>query len=249
MTMANTLNTRSRNHSLLRFVTQITLVFVALAGGFTTSMLAQKGPAPYELLVKKSSAFQEGLTRYELFVSLPEGHRVSSIYGTDLHPLRIVAPEGVFNSPYNGSWSASGMNPNFYEMMPTMEDDSYGTIGLRTGAKISGVANAQDPMMVQDPGAPWDAFFTVNGETTLSIETHTGGAWFVLRTAGNGAPVNGEVFLMQITTSGSLEGVLNIQLFPGSPEEDKEASQPEEAQIKCRFEFDGPGTFPARRID
>ena len=66
------------------------------------------------------------------------------------------------------------MNPKFFEIMPDMADDTYATIGLTTGAKISGIEGAEDPTMVQDPGAPWDTFFTETGETHLNIDTHTG---------------------------------------------------------------------------
>lgn len=191
--------------------------------------------APYALLVETEPAQQPGLTKHLVSLILPEGDRVSSIYGTNIHPLEVQAPAGVFNSPYNGSWSASGMNPKFFEIMPDMGDDTFATIGLTTGAKISGLEGAEDPTMVQDPGSPWDTFFTTDGETTLSIDTHTGGAWFVLRTATNGAPQDGKVLLMQVTTSGELRGAFNVQIFPGSGDYD---------QVRYRFEFDGKGEFP-----
>ena len=197
-------------------------------------------PAVYALVVTTEPAHQPGLTRHLISVRLPEGDRVSSVYGTNLHPLFVRAPEGVFNSPYNGSWSASGMNPKFFEIMPDMADDTFATIGLTTGAKISGIEGAEDPTMVQDPGAPWDTFFTETGETHLNIDTHTGGAFFVLRTAANGAPVDGEVFLMQVTTAGELSGALNLQIFPSSEAYD---------QVRARFEFNGKGEYPGMAIE
>ena len=150
--------------------------------------------SPYTLEVTAEAAHQPGLTKYLISVKLPEGDRVSSVYGTDVHPLTVRAPKGVFNSPYNGSWSASGMNPKFFEIMPDMADDTYATIGLSTAAKMSGIEGAEDPTMVPDPGSPWDVFFTESGETDLDISTHTGGAYFVLRTAANGAGQDGRVF-------------------------------------------------------
>ncbi|MGB1481131.1 MAG: hypothetical protein ACPG66_07140 [Flavobacteriales bacterium] len=195
---------------------------------------------PYVLEIVGEPAHQAGLTRYLVSVRLPEGDRVSSIYGTNVHPMTLRAPEGVFNSPYNGSWSASGMNPKFFEIMPDMGDDTFATVGITTGAKISGVEGAEDPTMVQDPGAPWDAFFTEDGETDLAIDTHTGGAWFVLRTAANGEPVDGKVLLMHVTTAGSLSGAINVQIFPGTEDYD---------QLRCRFEFDGKGEFPGTIVE
>ena len=194
----------------------------------------------YQLEVLQSEARQPGLFRYEIHVLLPDSDRVSAVYGTDTHPLELRAPKGVFNSPYNGSWSSSGMNPKFFELMPDMQDDTYATIGLRTSAKLSGVMRAEDPTMVQDPSEPWDDFFTVNGETSLEVSTHTGGSWFVLRTAANGAPVDGKVMLAQITTSGSVSGAMNLQIFP---------SEPDVEQHRVRFEFDGLGRFEGRLVE
>ena len=194
----------------------------------------------YMLEVVETEARQPGLVRYEIHVLLPDNDRVSAVYGTDTHPLELRAPKGVFNSPYNGSWSSSGMNPKFFELMPDMQDDTYATIGLRTSAKLSGVHRAEDPTMVQDPSEPWDDFFTVNGETTLEVSTHTGGSWFVLRTAANGAPVDGRVMLAQITTPGSVSGALNLQVFPAEPEIE---------QFRVRFEFDGVGRVEGRMVE
>ena len=104
----------------------------------------------YTLEVLQAEARQPGLVRYEIHVLLPDSDRVSAVYGTDTHPLELRAPKGVFNSPYNGSWSSSGMNPKFFELMPDMQDDTYATIGLRTSAKLSGRMRAEDPTMVQD---------------------------------------------------------------------------------------------------
>ena len=94
--------------------------------------------------------------------------------------------------------------------------------------------------MVQDPSEPWDDFFTVNGETSLDVSTHTGGSWFVLRTAANGAPVEGKVMLAQVTTSGGISGALNLQIFPATAGIE---------QHRVRFEFDGTGRFDGRLVD
>ena len=213
---------------------------VEMSMGAQTQDVTTLDVSSYALVVTTEPAHLPGLTRYLISVRLPDGDRVSSVFGTNLHPMNLRAPKGVFNSPYNGSWSASGMNPKFFEIMPDMADDTYATIGLTTGAKISGIEGAEDPTMVQDPGAPWDTFFTESGETHLNIDTHTGGAFFVLRTAVNGAPVKGEVLLMQVTTAGELSGALNLQIFPSSEAYD---------QVRARFEFNGKGEYPGMAIE
>jgi len=228
--------------TLLHFCTMKGIVALFALGslGMVATAQADSLCQRYQLVVKTSEALQPGLTRYSIEWAMPEEDRLSALFGTNLNPMTLLAPEGVYNSPYNASWSASGMNPRFYEVMPAMEDDTYATIGLETGAKISGREGAEDPTMVQDPGDPWDVFFLEDGETTLNVATHTGGSWFVLRTASNGAPVQGTVRIAQVTTSGSISGAINAQFFPGIEGV---------AQARCRCEFDGAGTFPARSID
>ena len=213
---------------------------LCLAGPSAWAQKADSTATRYQLEVVMTEARQPGLFRYEIHALLPDSDRVSAVYGTDTHPLELRAPKGVFNSPYNGSWSSSGMNPKFFELMPDMQDDTYATIGLRTSAKLSGVMRAEDPTMVQDPSEPWDDFFTVNGETSLEVATHTGGSWFVLRTAANGAPIDGMVMLAQVTTSGNVSGAMNLQIFPAEPEIE---------QFRVRFEFEGTGKFPGKLVE
>ena len=213
---------------------------LCLAGPTAWAQEVDSTATRYQLEVLRTEARQPGLVRYEIHALLPDSDRVSAVYGTDSHPLELRAPKGVFNSPYNGSWSSSGMNPKFFELMPDMQDDTYATIGLRTSAKLSGVMRAEDPTMVQDPSEPWDGFFTVNGETSLEVATHTGGSWFVLRTAANGVPVDGKVMLAQVTTSGNVSGAMNLQIFP---------SESEIEQFRVRFEFEGTGKFPGMLVE
>ena len=228
--------------SLATTAGKLALAIAALSPSILLSQEAGTGISAdrYALKVKKSPALQEGLFTYTVCLQLPKGDRVSSVFGTDVHPFELAAPGGVYNSPFNSGWSASGMNPNFFKLMPEIQDDSFATIGLRTGARISGISGAEDPTMVQDPGAPWADFFTEDGAQRLLVNTHTGGAYFVLRTASNGAPVNGEVLLMQVTTAGGFSGALNIQVFPESEGYE---------QVRWRTTFDGPGEFPGTFIE
>ncbi len=225
--------------SLFPSIVALGLAF-CLPGLSSWAQEADIAAARYQLEVMKTEARQPGLVRFEIHALLPDSDRVSAVYGTDTHPLELHAPKGVFNSPYNGSWSSSGMNPKFFELMPDMQDDTYATIGLRTSAKLSGVMRAEDPTMVQDPSEPWDDFFTVNGETSLEVATRTGGSWFVLRTAANGTPVDGKVMLAQVTTPGDVSGAMNLQIFPAEPEIE---------QFRVRFEFDGPGKFQGKMVE
>ena len=135
---------------------------LCLAGPSAWAQEADSTATRYQLEVVRTSA-SAGTGHYEIHALLPDSDRVSAVYGTDTYPLELRAPKGVFNSPYNGSWSSSGMNPKFFELMPDMQDDTYATIGLREREVEWRDARGR-PHDGQDPSEPWDDFFTVNGD-------------------------------------------------------------------------------------
>ena len=202
----------------------------------TSYMVPFSTSAQYSLVVSEEPSVLDGMTKFRLYIQLsdPADH-ISAIFGTDKNPMTIEAPKGVFNSPFNGSWSASGLNPNFFEAMPSMVDDSFATIGL-DGPASSGKPNSEDPMMVDDRSNPWTQFFKENEAVKLEISTLVGGSWFVLKTASNGlGDENLLVLIAQITTSGSISGNINAQIFPLGDGENS---------TKMNFTFDGLGSTP-----
>ena len=192
--------------------------------------------AQYSLVVSEEPSVLEGMTKFRLYIQLSNPtDQISAIFGTDKNPMTIEAPKGVFNSPFNGSWSASGLNPNFFEAMPSMVDDSFATIGL-DGPASSGKPNSEDPMMVDDRSNPWTQFFKENEAVKLEINTLLGGSWFVLKTASNGlGDENLLVLIAQITTAGSIRGNINAQIFPLGDGKNS---------TKMNFTFDGLGSTP-----
>ena len=190
--------------------------------------------AQYSLVVSEEPSVLEGMTKFRLYIQLSNPtDQISAIFGTDKNPMTIEAPKGVFNSPFNGSWSASGLNPNFFEAMPSMVDDSFATIGL-DGPASSGKPNSEDPIMVDDRSNPWAQFFKENEAVKLEINTLLGGSWFVLKTASNGlGDENLLVLIAQITTAGSIRGNINAQIFPLGDGKNS---------TKMNFTFDGLGT-------
>jgi hypothetical protein len=190
--------------------------------------------AQYSLIVSEEPSVHDGMTKFRLHIKLSDPtDQISAIFGTDKNPMTIEAPKGVFNSLFNASWSASGLNPNFFEAMPSMVDDSFATIGL-DGPASSGKPNSEDPMMVDDRSNPWTQFFKENEAVKLEISTLVGGSWFVLKTASNGlGDENLLVLIAQITTAGSISGNINAQIFPLGDGENS---------TKMNFTFDGLGT-------
>ena len=56
--------------------------------------------------------------------------KISAVFGNDESPLVISTPDGIFNSPMNASWNASGVNSALFPFFPDLQDDSFATIGL-----------------------------------------------------------------------------------------------------------------------
>ena len=170
----------------------------------------------YSLTIESNESTVTTGTTYRFYVEMTNPtDRLSAVFGHDMLPLTISAPAGVFNSPYNGSWSASGINPAFLPTFPDMAADSYLTIGLDGPAVSSGIDGAADPSLVEDVSQPLSPFFINDGSTSLEINTVGGAAVYLLNSASNGLPdENMRVLIMQITTAGSISGTLNYQVFP-----------------------------------
>ena len=190
----------------------------------------------YPLVVEATPAVGTGGTVYRFYVQMQDAtDRMSAVFGNDLAYLTISAPAGVFNSPFNSSWSASGINPAFLPVFPDLADDTYATIGLSGPASTSGIAGAADPSIVEDSTQPITPFFLTPGATNLESTTLTGASWYVLNTAGNGLPdADLRVLIAQVTTTGSVSGQLNYQVFPLGVGSD---------QQQISMTFDGAGTF------
>ena len=210
----------------MRYIFLVSLALFA----FTSTINSQ-----YSLIVEESkSSLSKGHKLFKIFVELQhKTDRVSAVFGSNIHPALINAPEGIFNSEFNASWSATGINPQFFEFAPELEVDSYATIGLTAPASLS-PSGSEDPLMVEDEHQSWSQFFKQNGATTLVINTRTGGSWFILNTASNGVAGNKKkVLIASITTTGNISGILNVQVFPLGVGGDS---------MNITFEFDGEGS-------
>ena len=142
---------------------------------------------------------------YRFYVNMADTlDQFSAVFGNNEAALDISVPDGAFNSSFNASWSASGINPMFLPFFLDMADDTYATIGLTGPAASSGIAGAADPSLVEDSAQPIKPFFETNGSTELLSNTLTGASYYVLNTAGNSLPdADQRVLVMQITTTGS----------------------------------------------
>ena len=91
--------------------------------------------------------------------------------------------------------------------------------------------------MVEDSELPTTVSgYFLTGGTELNVNTLTGASWYVLNTAGNALPDADQRWLVaQITTTGSISGTLNYQIFPLGDGAN---------QIQKSVDFDGAGEFP-----
>ena len=176
------------------------------------------------------------VTTYRLYVDLVNADDfLSSVYGNDTDPLSIATDSGFYNDTF-GSTVASGINPAFFALVPTLVADSWITIGIdsqNTGDEvaISTVEDSAQPFV-----AAFQAGSAIDGQN-IELNTQTGGAWYVLNGTPNGVPdANGRVLIMQLTTSAGLSGTLPVQIF-----ENGDGTN----DLRKTFTFDGTGTFNA----
>ncbi|MDA0940676.1 MAG: hypothetical protein O2990_06715 [Bacteroidetes bacterium] len=194
----------------------------------------------YLLVVETAPAVAvEGATTYRFKIRMANaGDQMSAVFGVESAPMQVLVPDGAFNSTYNTSWNASGINPAFLSAFPELADDSYATIGLE-GPASSGMAGAEDPSVVQDTEQPLTPFFLENGQTEMLVNTVTGASWFCLNTATNTFPDgNNEVLVMQVTTNGTVSGNINVQILP-------EGVTGIGNDVQKTFNFNGAGTYAA----
>ena len=196
---------------------------------FLTSASAQ-----YSLTVESSPAVHvPGHNVYKFYVNMNDASdKFSAVFGNDQDNLIINTPSGIFNSSFNASWSAAGINPAFLAFFPDMAEDSYATIGL-TGPATGAQA---DPSLVEDATlSPTISAYFIGGGTGLNVNTLTGGSWYVLNTAANSLPdADLRVQVMQVTTNGDISGTVNFQVFPLGVGADEQ---------QFSVDFDGAGDF------
>jgi hypothetical protein len=190
----------------------------------------------YTLTVESSPAVGAGGTVYRFYVNANDAtDKISAVFGNDQAHLVINTPDNIFNSAFNASWNASGINAAFLPLAPDLADDSYATIGLDGPASTSGIAGAADPSLVEDAAlSPSVSGYFLSGGTSLNVNTLTGASWYVLNTAANALPVDGRWLIGQVTTAGSISGQINYQVFPLGVGAD---------QVQASVAFDGAGTF------
>ena len=105
-------------------------------------------------------------TTWHVYVLLShEDDEVTAVYGDALSSLRVMAPDGFYQNEF-GAATSDAINPALFVTFPSLEFDSFATIGL-----LDQTGNA-----MLDVGINWAPF-----EAGNALETGNG-TWWCLRT-------------------------------------------------------------------
>lgn len=148
-----------------------------------------------------------GLTTWRMYVNFPsDDFMLSSVYGVNPELLNISSSTSFWQSPVGGN-SAESIFPALFPFAPSLEFDSYVTIGKE---------NADSPGTPIVTIGDWSTDFG-NGDDIV-MDDIVGGAWYVL----NGDPENVinaypdenlKILVGQFTTDGEIDACINVQIF------------------------------------
>ena len=177
---------------------------VGVAGGIALAGSAEAALQSLSMELVRSGS--EG-NSYRLFANLDVGANINSVYGNGQGGLSIATTNGAtFYQNANGGPTSGSINSNFFPFVPSMEWDSYVSIGsYNQNGDPFGANN------LNNIGIDWPSF-----ESGGTLETDNG-TWFVTPGDVQGNELNGQVFLGQFTVRGGkgdasdLVGQMNIQ--------------------------------------
>ena len=144
-------------------------------------------------------------TSYRLYVDLDAGARLDAVYGNSQHSLFFRPRDGrSFYQNANGGPTSKEINSAFFTFVPSLEWDSYVSIGA--------LYQNGDPYAdnnLNNIGIDWSSF--ENGGELFTDN----GSWFVTPNDQQGQELNGRVFIAQLTIqngTGSLYADLDYML-------------------------------------
>ena len=150
-----------------------------------------------------------GMSTYRVYVTTPTADDfVSAVSGDSNNPSFLNTSTSFYQDSYGGI-TPDNINPLFFTVVPSLNYDSWLTIG------IEGVAGAGESAItvVQAPDDNWVTAFNDGGN--LELNSFFGGSWFALITSSNGfAGEDQRVLVAQLTTDGDVSGQLYVQVFP-----------------------------------
>lgn len=165
-----------------------------------------------------------GYTTYHVYAvtTNPEDF-VSAVYGDASNPLGFELDGDIYNSTPSFDLGQE-VNPAMFMVLPTLEFDSWVTIGLMSAADNGDISHVGMSEAFDD--------FTNTG--SFYVNSPIGASWFnpmpcdpindntcSVEYPQFGGPDN-KILLAQITTNGSFCGVFNLQVFNGGDQDNNE---------------------------
>ena len=153
--------------------------------------------------VVSSDPLGTGETTYRIYANFSSNDvEVTAMYGTDTEPWILDGDAPFYQDALGGDFGGS-INPLFFASFPTLEYDTWWTIGAQPG-DADGLNSAFDPALT--------SFADWNSGGDFVVNTFIGGSIFVVPGAnGQGNPINGRVLLGQVTTLGTTNATINLQ--------------------------------------
>ncbi|MGB2424157.1 MAG: hypothetical protein ACPH97_05445, partial [Flavobacteriales bacterium] len=144
-----------------------------------------------------------GESTYRIYANFTSPNvEVTAMYGTDTEVWSLIG-DAAFYQDALGSDFGGGINPLFFGAFPSLEYDTWWTIGAEPG-DADGLNSAFDQALT--------SFADWNSGGDFVVNTFIGGSVFIVPGANTqGVPVDGRVLLGQVTTSGTTEALINLQ--------------------------------------
>ena len=138
---------------------------------------------------------------YRVYVDVEAGDQVNAIFGDSVDLLSVSGVDGAtfYQNSFGGATSTS-INSNFFSFVPSLEWDSYVTIGA---LHADGTPFGNNALL--DIGIDFSAF-----EAGGAISTDNG-SWFATPADAQVYELDGRVLIGQFTLDGHVEGTINIQ--------------------------------------
>jgi len=167
-------------------------IFASTVGGLALAGSATAGlnGLSYDII---GSDLVDGTYTVRLYADVDAGDRVDAVYGnTDIAmSINMIGGASTYQNTTYGGPTSKSINSAFFAIVPSLEWDSYVTIGClySDGTPFGGNA-------LQDIGIDWSGF-----ESGGSANS-TNGTWFVTPADEQGGEMGGRVLVGQFTIYG-----------------------------------------------
>lgn len=176
------------------------------AGTVAAFAMAGTASAAFQGIASTVANVGDQGTTYRIYAQMDMGDRLDAVAGNGSQNLALTSVDGFYQNA-NGGPTSKEINSNFFAFVPSLEWDSYVTVGAlyQDGSTVGG-ENA-----LNNVGIDWSAF-----EAGGDLETDNG-TWFVTpdkqqgEAIDHGGDIGYGVLIAQVTTTdngGTFSGLL-----------------------------------------